>query len=255
MVQVMFSTLSGLLRSRKLFPRVILGAIGAVAAIAISRVVEVRAEEMSSDQITAMIQSVSPELADVLSQDFATEYAALKSAMAMEIAVGGDVKAATTQALLDLKAQSAGYIAQADDSALAAFANSMIALYSSVTDLDGPLMCADYVTNGAGAMAGTDFAARHAQAAMSNLATLLRTASTGRDHPVERRPATDAEWADVATQSLALGATSEGFDALAQGTVHPDLCPSIVAFLKAAQGNDGAQLVRAEVLTLFAKGE
>ena len=243
------------IRSRKLLPRLVLGTIGAVAALAVVKAVEARAEEMPSDNVAAVIQSLSPELADVLSQGFPTEYASFKSAVAMEIAVGGDVEATTMRVLLDLKEQNAPYIAKAGDTALAALATSMSDLYRSVTDVDGPQVCAEYAIHGAGAMAGTDFAARHTRAALSNLATMLQAAREGRDHPVERRAATDAEWEAVAKLSLKRGATSEGFSALAQGVADPDLCPSVVAFLEAAQGDVGAELVRAEVLTLFATGE
>ncbi|WP_137151512.1 hypothetical protein [Devosia sp. FKR38] len=251
----MFAHLSSFFRSRKILPRMILGAIGAVAALAIIKVVETRAEELPPGGVDAALHSLSPDLFGVLSQSFAPEYEVFKTAVARDIQIGGDLRTTTTRTLMALRTQYSPHIAQADDASLAALATNMMDYYQAINDIEGPDVCARYVTEGPVAFAGTDIETRHSQGAMTHLATMLQTARNGLDHPVTRRAATDAEWQAVASKSLTLGATAEGFSAMAQGIADPGVCPSLVAFLEATQGDEAAALVRAEILTLLATGE
>lgn len=251
----MFASLSSFLRSRKLLPRMILGAIGAVAAIAVIKVVEARAEELPPESVTAILESVSPELVAVLSDSFPSDYAAFTADLERDMAGGGDLKATTARHLLALRAQYAPSIAQASDAALMKLARSTGDFYAMLNWLAGPDVCARYATVGAAAVAGSDLENSVGRPALALMATMLATARDGRDHPVTRRAATDAEWQAVASQSLTLGATTDGFSAMAQGIADPGVCPSLVAFLEATQVDGAASLVRAEILTLLSTGE
>ncbi|MBU1307113.1 MAG: hypothetical protein KKF33_16545 [Alphaproteobacteria bacterium] len=253
----MFSTLSSFFRSRKILPRMVLGAIGAVAALTVMKVVDAHADPLPPGGVEAILQSVSPELVDVLKSSYPEEYAAFKTELTLDIETGRNVRATTSRNLMALRVKYTPYIAQADDAALAELAHSVSELYRTLSDNEGPEVCAQIVTQGAEQFAGTEIETRNGRQTLAQFATMMQAARSGLDHPVNRRTATDDEWSAVAQDSLALGATADGFTALSQGIADPGVCPSLVAFLAAAhgEGDAGGALVRAEILTLLATGE
>lgn len=246
----MFSALSGFVRSRKILPRVIMGTIGTIGMLTAMKVMDAHAQDSVID---TMLIEASDELFGVMRYSFPQEYEAFSAELKVAVKTGGDIKNITFEHLMAIRVKYAPNIAQANDAALAALADSNIAVYSALLEEEGPEVCAQYATLGNPALAGTDFEMRHSDLMMMQVAAMFHAAKTGIETPANRELATDEEWAAVAEKSLKLGADADAYTAMANGEADPAVCPSLISLLKTFNrySDHGTALVRAEFLTLI----
>jgi hypothetical protein len=248
----MFAVLSSVLRSRKLLPRLVFGAIGAISALAIIKAVDAHAQPLSGGVDTILSQASLP-LFEVLRDDFPAEYAAFSDQLKLVIKTDGDVAQATFASLMKIRLDYAPYLAQADDASLADLAAINIEIYRAVIELEGLEVCAQFATTGMAALAGTEFQALHQPLVLEQVAAMLHAGRSGFDNPVNRPAASDADWQAVSGHSLELGADMASFTAMANGEPVSGVCPSMIAFFQAASdGQVAGELVRAELLAMIA---
>lgn len=248
----MFSALLSPLRSLKPMLRLLLGTVGVIAALAVNNGLEARAQQLPAGGVDAILAQTSPDLFEVLQNDFADEYAQMSDALKLTIKTGGDIKQTTFEHLMAMRVAYGPSLIHADDRLLTEMADVTVEIYQALLDIDGPQLCGDYAIAGLPALAGTGLEAELTPLALRQLAAMLRAAKSGHDNPVDRATATDEDWRIVSEHSLTLGADLASYDAMALGEAVPGTCPSLIALLGAAnETQTSGDLVRAEFLTMI----
>lgn len=247
----MSNILSNLISSKKLSVRVLLGGIGAAAAILAFNVVDAKAQETSAGPLEAEMMNAAPELFGFLKTNFPDDFQSLVAQVEVTLNTGGTLNGVVANHLLDLRIKYAPQVSASDDASLAQVIEATIALQQTVLANEGPEACGRLAINGPAAFAGSPLEAKYEDLMLAQTVLLLKAAKVGHDTPVTRAAASEADWSQVTTMMTESGISQNGFAAIVNvDTANPELCPALISMLTAMNidTSPSGALVRAEYL-------
>jgi hypothetical protein len=192
---------------------------------------------VTSSAVERAIAEANPSLAPLLKREFPEDYEELIAKSLAAIRSGGAIDETVLRAagaFVELRRKYAKFVAFARPEELKAAVSTMIDFHERVLATEGAQVCGKVAMEGPIALINTPAMARAKAAAERAGVAYFAAVATGVKSPTARPAASDANWARVAALMEASGSPPSHFDALAASDPNnPELCPALIAFMKA----------------------
>lgn len=211
----------------------------------------VQRQAITPTSVSTIIKSENPGLYGFLETTFPNDYQQLTAKMADGVKGGASYSAVRSQAataMTQLRQKYAPMVALASDEDHSEIIELSIAFHRAILTED-PYMCSKVAMSGAMPLIESSGFETAKSMIEPQAIQLFRAAANAMTSPVQRRPATDADWAALGDAMFDRGMTDAQFAAMQSSDINsPDFCPSLLIFMRTLNDvdNEGIKAVRAE---------
>ncbi|UYN99829.1 MAG: hypothetical protein KIT02_00880 [Devosia sp.] len=232
-----------MLKSRNVWVRLAMGAVGALLALLIIKVVDARGAP-SAERMDEIVQGSVPEVFGLFKTAFPAEYDTYLAELVSGPQDSASIAATTTRHLVSLRQTNAHLIQRADDNILRQVIAGNLQTLRLLHSIGAQDACNRYALGGATALTAAELD-RFGDLHTASIRDVMRAIASGRADGIKRKLAQDADWDGLMSAMGEAGHGAPSLTALAQmDGADPHLCAATIGMLEAMLSSTDAAMGR-----------